>query len=175
MCVFLGSIVIAQEANQVAPELSDAKKSDLLKEFTRSVQIDGMILSFVLLNDRTVDALFEAPGKYSMRARARMGTTFYVQGTPEKDVKIDTGFTVEQDGESVKGTSSNIKNFTDGGLVAKGTRVDGVVELGKKLNLAHSFKIKGKNSTVEFKLSPEAIKLMEPLPPPAPAATAPED
>jgi hypothetical protein len=164
-CLLLGSAAAAQEQDP---------KMAVLKEFTRSVQTDGVMLSFVLLNDRTVDALFQAPGKYSMRARARMGTTFFVQGIAEKDIKIDTAFAVEQDGQTTAGTSSNIKNFAGGGLVAKGDRIDGIVEVGKKLDVSHSFKIKGKNSTVEFKLSPEAIKLMEPLPPAAPAA-APED
>jgi hypothetical protein len=62
----------------------------------------------VLLNDRTVDVLFEAPGKYAMRARARMATTFFVQGTPEKDIQLDSRFVVEQDGQTVAGTSHNI-------------------------------------------------------------------
>ncbi len=144
----------------------------LLKEFTRSVHIDGLTLSFVLLNDRTVDALFEAPGKYAMRARARMATTFFVQGMPEKDIQLDTKLVVEQDGQTLTGTPHNIKNFADG-AVAKGTRFDGILEMGKKLDLTHAFKIKGSNYNVDFKLTPEAVKLAEPIVPAAPAATSP--
>lgn len=164
VCLLLVSVAPAQDQNQ---------KMAMLKEFTRSVQLDGITLSFVLLNDRTVDALFEAPGKYSMRARARMATTFYVQGTPDKDIKIDTKFTVEQDGETVAGTASNIKNFTDGGAVAKGARIDGILELGKKIDVSHAFKIKNGHSSVDFKLSSDALKLMQPIPNPAAAPAAP--
>ena len=163
VCLLLGSIAGAQEPNPNAA---------LLKEFTRSIHADGVMLSFVLLNDRTVDVLFEAPGKYSIRARARMATTFFVQGIPEKDIMLDTKYTVEQDGQTVAGTSHNIKNFTDG-AVTKGARIDGILEMEKKLDLKHPFKIKGSHSAVEFKLSPEALKLAEPLAPPAPPAQPP--
>jgi hypothetical protein len=163
VCLLLGTMVFAQESNSNAA---------LLKEFTRSVSADGITLSFVLLNDRTVDALFEAPGKYSMRARARMATTFFVQGMPEKDMQLDTTFVAEQDGQTVAGASHNIKNFING-TATKGVRIDGILELEKKLDLTHSFKIKGNHGAVEFRLSPEARKLAEPLPPPAPPAAPP--
>jgi hypothetical protein len=99
VCLLLAPLAGAQEPTPNAA---------LFKEFSRSVHIDGLTLSFVLLNDRTVDALFEAPGKYAMRARARMATTFFVQGTPEKDIQLDSRFVVEQDGQTVAGTSHNI-------------------------------------------------------------------
>jgi len=163
VCLLLAPLAGAQEPSPNAA---------LFKEFSRSVHIDGLTLSFVLLNDRTVDVLFEAPGKYAMRARARMATTFFVQGTPEKDIQLDSRFVVEQDGQTVAGTSHNIKNFADG-AVAKGTRIDGILEMEKKLDLSHAFKIKGSQATLEFKLSPEALKLTEPIPPPATPATPP--
>ncbi len=168
VCLLAATLVAAQEQNP-APN----PNVELLKEFTRSAHIDGLTLTFVLLNDRTVDVLFEAPGKYAMRARARMATTFLVQGTPEKDVRLDTRFVVEQDGQTMTGTSHNIKNFTDG-AVTKGTRIDGILQMEKKLDLSHAFKIKGGQANVEFKLSPEAVKMAEPLPPPVPAAATPK-
>ncbi len=164
VCLLAATFAAAQEKN-AAPN----PNTELLKQFTRSAHIDGLTLSVVLLNDRTVDVLFESPGKYAMRARARMGTTFFVQGMPEKDIQLDTKFVVEQDGQTLTGTSHNIKNFADG-PVAKGTRIDGILETGKKLDLAHAFKIKVGQANVDFKLTPEEVKLAEPLPPPAPAA-----
>ena len=89
-----------------------------------------------------------------------MGTLFYVQGTPEKGVEqLNMKFTMEQDGETVDGTTLNIKNF-EGGAVAKGIRIDGLLQFEKKLDLSHAFKIRNAKTTVEFKLSRDALKLL---------------
>ncbi|NWG13169.1 MAG: hypothetical protein HXY20_06505 [Acidobacteria bacterium] len=157
VCVLAGSFVMAQEP--------DTKT--LFKEFGRSVKSDDITLSFVLLNNRTVDVLFQAPGKYAVRARANQSTTFYVQGMPEKDMVVDTKFFVEQDGHTYEASSLNIKNF-DGNTVTKGTRVDGMIQLGTKLDLTHPFTVRGSHGSVEFVLSPEALKLAEPAPAAAP-------
>jgi hypothetical protein len=149
VCTIVGSLAMAQEANPQA----------LLKEFTRNIKLDGYTLSYVLLNDKTVDVLFQAPGKYAIRARANQATSFYVQGTPEKDMANDTKFSVEQDGQAVVCNSLNIKNF-DGSTVTKGTRFDGILQLDKKLNLSRAFKIKATHGSVEFKLSDEAMKAL---------------
>ncbi len=158
VCAVLSSLSFAQDSNpNPAPS---ANPQALLKEFTRAIKADGYVLSFVLLTDKTVDVLFQAPGKYAMRARANQATTFYVQGMPEKEIAIDTKFVAQQDGETISGSSLNIKNF-DGTKVTKGTRVDGILQLEKKLNLAHPFKIVGASGSVEFKLTEEALKMIQ--------------
>ncbi len=154
----IASFSFAQESNP--SQAPSTNNQALLKEFTRAIKTDGYVLNFVLLNDKTVDVLFQAPGKYAMRARANQATTFYVQAMPDKDIAIETKFVAEQDGETISGSSLNIKNF-DGTKVAKGTRVDGILQLDKKLNLAHPFKIVGAHGSVEFKLTEEAMKLMQ--------------
>jgi hypothetical protein len=148
--MFAGSFAPAQETSNQA----------MLKEFTRSVKADGYVLSFVLLNDKTVDALFQAPGKFAMRARANQATTFYVQGMPEKDMVFDTKYIVQQDGKSISGSCMNIKHF-DGSSVPKGTRMDGILQMEKKLDLTHPFTIKGAQATVEFKLTKEALGMLQ--------------
>jgi len=156
VCALVGSFALAQDSNS-----GPAKDTQiLLKEFTRSLKSEGYTLSFVLLNDKTVDALFQAPGKYAMRARANQSTTFYVQGMPDKDIAIETKFSAEQGGEQFPASSLNIKNF-DGSKVTKGTRVDGIIQLEKKLDLARPFKINGPHGSVEFKLSEEALKIIQ--------------
>jgi hypothetical protein len=150
VCAFSISLVVAQEQGS----------SSVLKEFTRSGSIQGVTLSFVLLTDKTIDLLFKAPGKYAIRARANQATAFYVQGVPTKDIKLDNKFVVEQDGETFDGSSLNINNF-EGGNVAKGKRIDGILQLDKKLNLSRAFKIKNANSSVEFKLSDATVKEMQ--------------
>ncbi len=152
--VLLGSCAFAQEADKVA----------VLKEFTRTGSYDGVTLSFVHLNDRTVDVLFEAPGKYALRARANMGTMLYVQGVPEKDIQVDTAFTLVQNGETVKGTTQNIKNFQ--GTAAKGQRIDGIVQFDKKVDLTKEFDIKNGTATIKFKFSSDALKMLQKPEPP---------
>lgn len=165
VCTFAVSLSLAQESSN----------SSIVKEFTRSGQTEGLTWNFVLLNDRTVDALFQAPGKYAMRARANQSTTFYVQGTPEKDVQVDPRFEVEQDGKVYACTAHNIKNLVPGKAL-KGNRIDGILQLDQKLDLARPFKIKGSgNLAVEYKLAADAMKLAMPLPrPPATPASAPQ-
>ncbi len=161
VCVFAATLATAQENNN----------QSVLKEFTRSGSGEGLVWSFVLLNDRTVDVLFTAPGKYAMRARANQSTTFYVQATPEKDSQLDNKFEVEQNGKTFAATSHNIKNFGPG-FVTKGNRIDGIVQLDSKLDLAQPFKIRGANNfALEFKLSAEAVHLAQPVPPPTAAPT----
>jgi hypothetical protein len=90
-----------------------------------------------------------------------MSTLFYVQGIPEKDLKqIDTRFQCEQDGQTMTGTPLNIKNF-EGSAVAKGTRIEGLIQFDKKIDPKHAFKVSNSSMSVEFKLSAEALKVME--------------
>ncbi len=160
VCFLAGAVVVAQEP--------DTKT--LFREFGRSVKSEDITMSFVLLNNQTVDVLFQAPGKYAVRARANQTTTFYVQGMPEKDMEVDTRFFVDQDGQTYEAHSLNIKNF-DGNTVPKGTRIDGMIQLDAKLDLTHPFTVRGAHGSVEFILTPEALKMMEP---PAAAAPPPE-
>jgi hypothetical protein len=161
LCALCSAVVIAQDANQPAPALDPAQQAAIIKEFTRPVKMDGVILSFVLLNNKTVDVLFSGEGKYSMRAKANMATMFYVQGVPQKDITLDPKFEVEQDGKSFAGEAISMKNLKPGS-VAKGTRIEGLIQLNQKINVSQPFAIKNnQNKLTEFKLSPEAVKLLE--------------
>lgn len=157
VCVMLTVFAMAQEQT---PAEGSKPDPSILKEFTRTGTVSGITMNFVLVNDKTVEVLFSGPSKYSLRARARMNTLFYVQGTPEKDVdQLSMKYTMEQDGATVDGTTMNIKNF-EGGAVAKGNRIDGLLQFDKKLDPSHPFKIKNAKTSVEFKLSQDALKLM---------------
>jgi hypothetical protein len=134
---------------------SDTKA--LLNDFTRSGKIDGTNLSFVLLNNKTVELLFTPPGMYQIRARASQATAFYVLGAAEKKMTLDKKFIVEQDGEKFDCEMINIENFT-GGDIAKGQKIKGILQLSKKLNLSHPFVIKSAQDALEFRLTEEALK-----------------
>jgi hypothetical protein len=159
LCLCLGSIAWAQDPGQAQAQDSKAKQA-LLKEFSRSERMGNVVLSFVLLNSKTVEVLFSAPGKFAMQARANQATTFYVVGKPDKDITLDTNFVVEQDGQTINGSAVNIKNF-EAGPVSKGQRIDGIFQLERKIDVTHAFKIKGSKSTLDFKLSSAALKELE--------------
>jgi hypothetical protein len=142
-----------------------ADKTALLKEFTRTAQVDGLTLSFVHLNNRTVDVLFEAPGKYALRARANQSTMFYVQGTPEKEIQLDTKFVMEQDGQTFQGVTQNIKNFQSETALTKGERIDGLLHFSQKIDASHEFTVKNTSCLVTFKLTPEALQMLQPVTP----------
>jgi hypothetical protein len=158
----IGSLVACLFALLSFAFAQDADKTAMLKEFTRSSAADGLSLSFVHLNSRTVDVLFEAPGKYALRARANQSTMLYVQGVPEKDVMVDTKFFLEQGGEKADGVVQNIKNFQSTTMVPKGERIDGIIYFQKKVDLTQEFTVGNATTSVVFKLSHEALKLLEP-------------
>ena len=133
-----------------------AQDTRLLKEFTRTGYFSGTKLSFVLLNDKTIDIFFKGSSKDTVQAKVDAGTCFYVAGTADKNMKMSTDFVVEQDGEKITGTVLNLGNFVDGS-VAKGEKFSGVFQLQKKLKLNHLFAIRGAGGLVEFKLSSLAL------------------
>ena len=160
MLLILGALAGASAMAQNA-DPSEAQKTAIISEFTRSAKMDGVTLSFVLLNNKTVEALFSGEGKYAMRARANMATLFFVQGVPEKNIKLDPQFEVEQDGQTYKGETINMKNLQSGN-VAKGTRIEGLIQLNRKIDLNQPFKVRCvHNPSADFKLSPETLKLLE--------------
>jgi len=164
--MILAILLCALSASYAAPQNAAEENAAALKQFTRSAEFSGVTLFFVHMNNRTVEALFQAPTKYSMRARANMSTMLYVQGTPEKETALTTDFVLVQDGQTTPGTSHNIKNFSTG-TVPKGERIDGILQFEMKIDPAHSFTIKNGDSSVEFKLSDEALKMLEPPKPEA--------
>ena len=161
LCALLGSFGMTQDSNQAAPAQNSDQSASTIKEFTRTAKADGLILNFVLLNNRTVDLLFSGDSKYAMRAKANMATVFYIQGVSEKDITLNPEFEVVQDGKTFPGEAVNLKNLQAGPL-AKGTRISGLIQLSQKINVAQPFVIKGaKSASAEFKLSQDAIKLLE--------------
>jgi hypothetical protein len=154
------TLAAAQDSSQTEPALSKEQINKLIKAFSRSAMMDGVILSFVLLNDKTVDALFQGDSRYAMRARANSATTFLIQGVPEKDITLDPQFEVEQNGKTFKGKAINMQNL-EAGYVLKGARITGLFQLGEKIDVTQPFKIKGAQiASAEFKLSEDAIKLL---------------
>jgi hypothetical protein len=138
------------------------KPTDQLKDFSRVLPGD-LPLTLVYLNDKTVPIMFQPPTLYAMRARSKEATMLYVQGTAgDKAVQFDTtNFTIEQSGESVGSTPTNINHFERGkASVGKGDRVDGLLTFAKLVNVSQPFTVKHGKDSVEFKFTADQIKAM---------------
>ena len=132
-------------------------------DYTKILPIDGLPLSLVHLNDKTVGAVFQPPTVFAMRARAKEATLIYVQGTAQRGLEIDTTkFTIDQNGVSTPGTATNIKNFARGkNKLAMGDRVDGVLTFAKQIDLTAAFTVTyDRDMAAEFKFNPNQIKAM---------------
>ncbi|HEX2475533.1 MAG TPA: hypothetical protein VHK01_12350 [Lacipirellulaceae bacterium] len=145
----------------IVPVLAGAQQIDparLLQMFSQSVRTDGGNLQIVILNDRTVDAVFGAsPAKAAFRTKARMTSVFFVQGTANKEFEFKPDVSVVLKGETLAGKATSMKNFT-GGKVAKGEVIQGLVELPKKLDLYEPFKFTISGESVEFRLNQDDLR-----------------
>jgi hypothetical protein len=144
------------------PALTDAQMSadnaKMVQNFSSQVRTDGGTLQVILLNDRTVDALFPtSAAKAAFKTKARMTTVFFVQGSVTKEFDFDPAATVVQKGETLTGKNSGMKNFT-GGKIAKGEQILGMVELPKKLDLYEPFKFTISGKTTEFRLNEDDVR-----------------
>jgi len=135
---------------------SVAQDKGLLREFTRTGYFSGTKLSFVLLNEKTIDIFFKGSSKDTVQAKVDVGTCFYIAGTADKNMKMSTDFVVEQDGEKITGTVMNLGNFVDGS-VAKGEKISGILQLQKKVRLNSLFTVRGAGGLVDFRLSNIAL------------------
>ena len=139
-----------------AQPAADAGK--MIGIFSQTVRTDGGNLQVIILNDRTVEAVFGAsPAKAAFRSKARMTTVFFVQGTAGKEFQFDPQLTVVQKGETLQGKATAMKNFT-AGKIAKGDVIQGLVELPKKLDLYEPFKLTLNGQTIDFRLNDDDVR-----------------
>src|SRR3979409_638329 len=106
-------LVLAACALPVAVSAQSATDpAKMVQVFSNAVKIDGATLQIVLLNDRTVEALFpQSPAKAALRTKGRMTTVFFISGSVTKDLTFDPAVKVEQKGKTFDGKSSSMKNF----------------------------------------------------------------
>jgi len=115
-------------------------------------------MQVIILNDRTVEALFpQSPAKAALRTKGRMTTVFFIQGNVTKDFEFDPTVKVEQKGKAIEGKASSMKNFT-AGKIAKGQQIQGMVEMPEKVDLYEPFKVTLSGKTVEFRLSEDDVR-----------------
>ncbi len=154
----VGLIAAAAFAMPVVAGSQQADAGKMMQMFSQSVRTDGGNLQIVILNDRTVDAIFgTSPAKAAFRTKARMTSVFFVQGTTNKDFEFNPELTVVQKGETLQGKATSMKNFV-AGKVPKGEVIQGLVELPKKLDLYEPFKVTISGETTEFRLNRDDVR-----------------
>ena len=145
----------------VLPAFVSAQQADnakMIQAFSAQARPDWGNLQVVLLNDRTVEALFGAsPAKAAFRTKARMTSVFFVQGTANKEFELKPQVTVTQKGETLEGKITPMKNFA-GGKVPKGEQVQALVELPKKVDLYEPFKVTVAGQSVDFNLNDDDVR-----------------
>ena len=135
-----------------------ADPAKMVQMFSVPLKLDGAAVQVIILNDRTVEALFpQSPAKAALRTKARMTTVFLIQGKAAKDFEFDPTLKVEQKGKTFEGKASSMKNFT-AGKVAKGESIQGMVELPEKVDLYEPFKVTLSGKTVEFRLNEDDVR-----------------
>ena len=143
------------------PVLAGAQQGDnakMVQAFSAQGRADWGNVQVILLNDRTVEALFgTSPAKAAFRTKARMTTVFFIQGTANKAFELNPEVTVTQKGETLMGKVTPMKNFA-GGKVAKGEQIQGLVELTKKLDLYEPFKVMVGGQNVDFNLNDDDVR-----------------
>ena len=138
-----------------------------LKEFSQVMMLEGLPLTLVHLNDKTVPVLFQPPTLYSMRARAHDTTMLYVQGTATRTVELDsTTFMIDQGGQAVTSLPTNIKNFVKGkNKLGQDDRVDGVLTFAKAIDVSKPFTVKHGRDIATFQFTGAQVKAMTTVPP----------
>ena len=154
----LALFVVAVCALPVFVGAQQADNAKMIQAFSAQARPDWGNLQVVLLNDRTVEALFGAsPAKAAFRTKARMTSVFFVQGTVNKEFELKPEVTVTQKGETLPGKVTAMKNFA-GGKVAKGEQIQGLVELSKKIDLYEPFKVTVGGQAVDFNLNDDDVR-----------------
>ncbi len=154
----LALLVVAACALPVYVAAQQVDNQKMLQAFSAQARPDWGNLQVVLLNDRTVEALFgTSPAKAAFRTKARMTSVFFIQGTANKEFELKPEVTVTQKGETLTGKVTPMKNFA-AGKVKKGDQLQGLVELEKKLDLYEAFKVTVGGQAVDFNLNDDDVR-----------------
>ena len=154
----LALLAVAACALPVFVSAQQVDNGKMLQAFSAQGRADWGNLQVVLLNDRTVEALFgTSPAKAAFRTKARMTSVFFIQGTANKEFELTPDVTVTQKGETLTGKVTPMKNFA-GGKVSKGDQIQALAELPKKLDLYETFKVTVGDTTVDFNLRDDDVR-----------------
>jgi hypothetical protein len=152
-------VVLACAAPSILMAQSATDPAKMLQIFSAPIKTDGGPFQVIILNDRTVEALFgQSPAKAAFRTKARMTSVFWVQGTAGKDFEFKPVATIVQKGETLEGKATPVsKNFV-AGKIGKGEKVQGLIEFPKTVDLFEPFKFTLNGASTEFRLNQDDVR-----------------
>lgn len=138
---------------------SPTDPAKMLQIFSSPIKTDGGTFQVIILNDRTIDAIFgNSPAKAAFKTKARMVTVFFVQGTANKEFEFKPDATVVQKNETLEGKPTPMSKSFAAGKIPKGEKVQGLIELPKKLDLFEPFKFSMNGQSTEFRLNEDDVR-----------------
>ena len=134
----------------------------LLRDFGSAFDYPELTMTVIHLNDATVEALFVAPTKYSLRVQAKQTTILYVQGRVKRTMRLDVEWKVRQGPREIRCTILNISNFEPGIELSDGTRFTGLVVLDQLVNPRAEFTLFNDPYRFDFVFTPNAVAQIDP-------------
>jgi hypothetical protein len=129
---------------------------EVQKELTRTGDINGATISFILLDDKMLEFLY-GKDKDVIKSKLSSGTAFWFKGKAgKKEVKMDKIYVFQN--EQVVNSSIINSKIVEGQPIPKGETFTGILQLEKKINLYDNFTIKGASGSIFFKLTDTALR-----------------
>ena len=150
------AIAVSSTSTVIAQEDSDLQS--LFRDFASVIDDREIMIVAIHLNDATVEALFTAPLKYSLRVQAKQTTIFYVRGTVKQSMGVHDVWEVRQGARDIPCTTVNISNFEPGIVLSDGDEFTGLVVLDQLVNPRAGFTLSnGDLFRFEFLFSSNAV------------------
>jgi hypothetical protein len=156
VCLVSPSWTAAQQ-----PEPPDPQ--EVMAEFGTVIEDSGLQITVVHLNDQSVEALFTAPTKYSLRVQARQATMFYVQGMNQRPlvVRPDLAWQIRQDAEVIPARVVSINNFEANSQVSEGDQFAGLVVTDQLIDPRSAFTVENGEYHFDFAFSSSQADMIE--------------
>jgi hypothetical protein len=129
---------------------------DIQKELTRTGDINGATISFIILDDTMLEFLY-GKDKDLIKSKLSSGTALWFKGKAgKKEVKMDKLYAFQNE-QVINGSIINSK-IVEGQPIPKGETFTGILQLEKKINLYDLFTIKGASGSITFRLTDMALR-----------------
>jgi hypothetical protein len=137
---------------------------EALDEFGAVVEDGGLTLAVIHLNDRSVEALFSAPSKYSLRVQAKQSTMFFVQGTNDGSRMVRPGleWQIRQDANLISSRVVSISNFEENSEVSRGDQYSGLVVADGLVDPRSAFTVENGSYHFDFDFSASQADMIDP-------------
>ena len=161
----LFAVALAAVPLSAGQEPEPVDMNQLMDDFARETASNDVHLLIVHLNDKTTDALFQPPQKYSLRAQARGQTMFFVQGTALRDATLELDFQLTETGALGVSTHRprmiSIQGMENGTELTEGDQFLGILALNSLLPLRSRLVLIDGLMRLEFEFSPNVLRQLQ--------------